>query len=196
MDQPERRDTGALAQDSPALFRAINRLFSPIEADLMARLYSCAAQAGGLAEGPIVRAPMASFNPRPARLCKILLRECEERDIQVLAAALLLGAPSLAVPPTAGEAFNLVEEYQKFRVGALRTQPSLKLERIHLAVLLDDLRHLHMTKLPIAQQESIVEDFESMYRNGAYNAENVPLLRSVMSAARRVRINLLSEDSV
>lgn len=194
MDKPERRDTGVFANDAPALFCALGRMYNKEILKSFEELYHNMVLAGGLHEGAIARAPNASFNPRPARLCKILLRETNEQDVNVLGAALIIAVPDNFETPVAWQAAcELAKQARTFRAQPL-SKPDAPIERLHLAVLLDDLRHLHMTTLPHSEKEALVEHFEQVYQNGCKHCVNTPLLKAALSAAKRVRIHLFNED--
>ena len=113
--------TGDLKTDSPALFGELKRRFSIEEASRASVEYATCASKGGLNEGLIVRDPEVSFNPRPARICLILLKEVKEVSI--------------------GEILEVLQ-VETLQQPALTTVPSVK-----LALIIDELRHLHMTKL-------------------------------------------------
>ena len=195
MSKPERRDTGRLAQDSPAVMGAIRRIFSAEDVLLFESLYQAAALAGGLDEGPVLRIPNASFNPRPARICKILMREVKEQDMQVLGAALLLSLPEqIPVEPGFEQAFQFAHKLRSFIEKPGYDTPHAIIERLHLAMLLDNLRHLHMTSLSPSEKEAVVESFEELYQSGCKFSENTPLLEAASAAARRVRVHLFSGD--
>lgn len=147
--------TGDLKTDSPALFGELKRRFSIEEASRVSAEYTTCVSNGGLNEGLIVRDPEVSFNPRPARICLILLKELKEVSIGELLEVLKL------------------ETLQQPTLTAL---PSVK-----LALIVDELRHLHMTKL--SSQEIRARIREIQRDLASYQDEALARLKLISESA-------------
>ena len=118
--------TGDLKIDSPGILRTLRNFLTPPEIEEFAEAYLTSINSGGGNEEGLTRKEGASYNPRPARVCEILIKECKENRLEVLLAALYSCAPGC----------NVTEDINK--------ESSLC---IALAITLDTLRHLHMSDL-------------------------------------------------
>ena len=152
MDSEFRGHTGELKHDSPGLLGLVRQFLREDEVKQLAEVYCEACRCGALNESSVVRQPGISYNPRPARICQILINECSEKGLRVLGAAMYACA---ARNGESGSAF--VEEWQiasrvRMEISNYRDGHRFELteveEAIFLAVKLDELRHMHMTPLP------------------------------------------------
>ncbi len=153
------------------------------------------------------RAEAEAFNPRPARVCKILLRECQESRLRVLLAALLgslnydrfSNIDSLmertdfsslqADQPVVGEALLLHSEWQSF-LNEPGSALSHEAERIFLALVLDQLRHLHMSSLDIHEQIMICQSIAGDILKLPCYPSNARLLQVIQAALKRAALRL------
>lgn len=173
---------GDLAHDSPALFGALKRVFCDGDDShsnyikLLEKVYSASVANGALEEVELTREPEASYNPRPARVCQILLKEVGESDPAVLAAAMLCCAtrlPAHEIVAGSHKLFSLVAEYPKDVLSAV--------ERVKLALLIDDIRHIHRSTRPRSEISRILSSAIELVSNSP-NPEN-DRLRIVARAA-------------
>ena len=148
---------GNLNLDAPGLVSALKMALPPEFVDLLGGVYAAAADLDGLVENPIKRGELDSFNPRPARVCQILLKEAKENDPVVLAAAMLSCASSLPVDELIGGSYALVNLSKKFP-----TESSLASSRVVLALLIDQLRHVHMSSISRDEIDGIVKRAEQI----------------------------------
>ena len=161
--------TGELAQDSPALAQALRRAsFSQLERSWLADLYTLTAIHGGLEEPELRREPGVRYNPRPARLCQLLLQEGKVRQAEELAAAILLcsdreldcRSPSAQTR----SASSLRQEVRGVLTSKNAARASLPGQRIALASALDTSRHLHMRELDDAERQRQIQDVDQIMR--------------------------------
>lgn len=144
-----------LERTAPGLFHALRRAFpEPVVAEL-GSLYESAVGATGLEAPSIPRAPGVSFNPWPARICRILLTEgeCSARTLGTALASLVdRGLPSVShlIEP------ETVTEVREAFTSA-ETRLSAEGEGIVLAFILDEVRHLHLSTLERAARIAAVE---------------------------------------
>ena len=117
---------GKLSKDSPSLYSHLRRHFSPAELELGESIYSLCFNHSGPEFPEVSREPGMSFNPRPARVAEIILKEAGIKDIKLAYSAMLSLVPE-----------NKRTDFQ----GIFQTSPA-----VDLAIALDDLRHFHMRK--------------------------------------------------
>ncbi len=145
------RPIQSLVACSPGLYSSLLDRFSSPWFSFLERAFETSVRIGGL-EHPAIKRPLgASFNPRPARLCQLLLDDARERDPGVLGAAMLAAcrepAQAMAAPAPLGDAAQLA--HTALSSPSPTSGPAL---RIWLAHTLDLLRHLHMTDTPPAEK--------------------------------------------
>lgn len=133
---------GRLAEDAPGLFKDLSRLFDVGQCGYLSDCYRAAAKVGALEEAPVVREDGVSYNPKPARVCSILLKECPRYPVRIY------GCSFFAVLPQV----RLVTVSSQFQseVAALSTMGDITeaepaIQNVYLSVFLDQIRHLHMT---------------------------------------------------
>lgn len=131
-----------LSSMAPGLHWSLSRT-TPDSMEFLERAFTLALANGGGGELGVVRPAGASFNPRPARFCQILLSESRETDPIVLAAAFLCSVPEFPslVEPDLIPALDLCKQAQEFRYAGCTNDAA---ERLALVACLDELRHLHM----------------------------------------------------
>ncbi|RIL00861.1 MAG: hypothetical protein DCC75_13815 [Proteobacteria bacterium] len=138
--------SGDLKVDSPALFAQLKSFLPVCDLQRVASAYRTAHEQGGTVEAPTRREPEASFNPKPARLCHILVSEAGVRDPLLLSGAILRCVQSNS-------------QNQNFQRLANIDQENLLIE---LAWSLDRIRHLHMTDLDTEQRCMVLEQARSL----------------------------------
>jgi len=131
---------GNLLSDSPGLALYLRNHLSPSELKAVAEAYSESVKLGGCNEGLVERDPEVSYNPRPARILKLLIEECGVSDVDLMIDAL--------------KALPLFESFEAGAVATtltnIREKSANRLNKAeHLlgVMLLDYLRHLHMSKI-------------------------------------------------
>ncbi|RMG44423.1 MAG: hypothetical protein D6719_01825 [Candidatus Dadabacteria bacterium] len=82
------RTIGILDEDAPALIRALRGIFSESQLNQLREAYSHSAQNELLEHSSVTRKEKQSFNPLPARICRILLTEYDKPDLSLLISAL------------------------------------------------------------------------------------------------------------
>jgi hypothetical protein len=150
--------SGKLNLDSRALILALAAAgFQQSSIDTLSTAYRFSFENGGTNEQPIKREEGVSFNPRPARICQILLQDAQERDLQALCAALLVTLARIeTVPPEElQQALEVAQNARRFL--SERTQVDACAERVALSYHLDNLRHLHMTDLPLESPRAALQ---------------------------------------
>ena len=151
----ERSSPRELASDSPSLWGSLQRRILDSDRAQLAEIYSLACAYGALSEGGVRREGGASFNPRPARICQILINECNESDPDVFAAAMLAcctSQPDFQVASPAAVGWGVASRVIRVQSG-LEIQFDETVARVLLALQLDELRHLHMTELSCVERQ-------------------------------------------
>ena len=127
---------------SPHLASALRRTLPAEEVTLLERAYDYAQATGGEEEVSFSRPAGQSYNPRPARVCLILLHDLSVRDARILQAGLVAcgaeprGYPSPEVAALAVLALQPPDE--------LRCSGAREAAAIALALRLDLARHFHL----------------------------------------------------
>jgi hypothetical protein len=104
---------GNLQEDALGLWQHLGTRISPPEAVFLNHLYAFLSRQGWVQERETSRSEGASYNPRPARLARLLCEALEERALvtargaNLLGAALVLGCYGL---PSPSEAYALASE--------------------------------------------------------------------------------------
>lgn len=161
-----------IAAVSPALESLLKRLF---KGDMLTQLvdaFMLVWQAGGDSEGDIVRAEGVSFNPRLARLAQIvlldsrskLLRASDPQDELQHAAELVVAVWLASLPNSQYRqlSFKISAQHRRTSIiaglareiasGDLSGGPIGPEGIVAAALILDRVRHLHMTPLTIEQR--------------------------------------------
>lgn len=161
--------TGKLEADSPALWSHFRREFTPEECEKLSEAYENSAALGGLCEGRVKRAEGVRFNPRPARIARILITEAKEKSFEVFIDALSATAPEVNT--------------EKLPI------------QIRLALALDTLRHLHMTDLDDTEiTEARIE--ESKIVESSATEHQFPRLVTLITSATRLDSRHQENDSL
>ncbi len=133
---------------------------------------------GATAEWQVQRADGASFNPRPSRICQLLMIECRERSLSNLLCAAFSCAPAASLElqvrknEAAVESAAYTQELkQALSIAIKAQQPSVEeapvvpeSEACTLLVHgLDTLRHLHMSSLSKTQREQQIDKWQRIH---------------------------------
>ena len=122
--------SGILELDSPAAKAIIQRDLGPLALKRLSASYIAAVNNGVLIESRFRRNPKVRFNPRPARIIHILLVEAKCKELEIIDSAVLASSQ---------EAFYSVKNLACLTNLDFFTAPYLA------ALVLDELRHLHMS---------------------------------------------------
>jgi hypothetical protein len=140
--------SGLLSEDALGLWLAVGKLYTSQELTKLSEWYRVSWEEFGCHEPMIARTPGAGFNPRPARLARLLMDSDVPPSVNLIGSALLL--PSrVEIPRLPIELRSTIETIRAFRSsgqpldlsnpGALSGSALLAFSSV-----LDDLRHTHM----------------------------------------------------
>jgi len=154
-------------EDSPAMASALSKVTSAEEFRHLADLYCLAASFGACDEGKIRRKEDVSFNPRPARIVQLLMKEAGINQIVFIAGAILSCATTeISDLSILSEQELLTFSNTKSLLCLKDTPAKIKFDteesQIFLAHILDEVRHLHMTIMEEDEMNLIVTRAESV----------------------------------
>lgn len=178
-----------LKRASPGTFRCLERRLRDPELKLVCRVWDDTALPP---EHPSVnRREGASFNPWPARVVYILVSECSENDTTVLLGA--LGCLALKMKLGLPDAMPLESRDLSHQALAWpeTAASDLAAERIAGAILLDELRHLHMSKYSPEHRLAFLQNVRERVVPRLAFEENAAL-RKLISAAVERQMRLVS----
>lgn len=138
-----------MASISPATTAQLERYLPRSEINLIARAYDFLAEKNEAGELKVAREVDASFNARPSRILQIALIEGQLRTSSALVVSLLASAQddhSLLDwnTPSEQKAALLIRSF----IGGEDVELSEEQLDIAGAILLDEIRHMHMSTLP------------------------------------------------
>lgn len=140
---PPKDDLELLARSSPALLGSLKRSLSGEESTRVASAYRGAIERGAAIERGFIREAGASFNPRPARVLQLLIQEVHAGE-EVLTEAL----------------DALVSGHTPERRLCTRHE-------VHLAIALDDLRHLHLRSADDPERAQLLQTAQTLLSHAA-----------------------------
>lgn len=159
---------GILELDSPQLFGTCKRTFAKDTCDLLAVVYHTVWAFGGCKEDT-PRAAGVSYNPKPARICSLIIQDAECKDCDLLSIAMFscldheaISSLHIQVDPSILKNASLIIDKV--------VPPSPYLEPVYLAHDVDTLRHLHLFKKTAEETKDILEGIHSrakMYHQSA-----------------------------
>lgn len=160
--------TGELHSDSPKLWFLLQRTLDAAGIKEIVSSYQTSVLKGAAIEDPVIRHVGVSYNPKPARILDLLIRDGGIKDVALLKSAL-----------------EQISDKQ-------RSEPAKADLTIELAILLDQLRHLHMSSLTNEQQLNEALKAQSKLKNHlAALAENelykkaINILEKTLARTRR-----------
>lgn len=183
----------ALKDDSPSLFGILERMqqqssksCTQLTKQQFEKLLFCYQQAktnGSCHESPVIREEGVSFNPRPARLAEIILKEASKElstDLlfEILQAAFYLPTKQPTVNLLANQALNYSKE------NNFSNDTKTACEILAATFQLDVLRHLHMNSWNKQERQ----EYASQISN-----ELLPLLNSTSSQRLKVMLKTCLE---
>lgn len=188
--------TGSIEDDAPALFSALTTILGPQAASNFSILYTKVAGASGLDEPKVTRSPDAGFNPRPSRLCTILIKDCRLHSSDVLAAAMSLCADADKFDESAlsefKEAVSILRDTRSLLRSEYQDYHSVSLV-LALVYQLDLLRHLHMMTLSGADKIRELRVAEELLREADEDFIPEILKKKLETIIARQRANLNEE---
>ena len=163
---------------SQALDALLRKRLSATAAARITALYRWAAQHGSLEEPGIVRAAGVSFNPKPSRICQLLISEGQVTDGHSIEAALLAISSPSAEPPSGFERAG--------ELAALVRDPVLSASNsdafsVALAIALDTVRHLHMGDDPELRRRWLAASAALLSQNREISPRLSQLLEGAVS---------------
>ena len=172
-----------LTRECPGLASSLTRLYGREVAEDVAQYYAQVADLGGNNELGVVREEGVSFNPRIARLVSLMIQDCDEVTPRILRATVCSAlADDVEVPQ------EVLPDVVDIR-AATPSSPAW-VSCIALAGMLDCVRHLHMTELPVVQKETILTNVASspLLLSGGTSPENLRLkvIHAVDMQRRRI----------
>jgi hypothetical protein len=141
-----------LERESQTAFGALSRsALSLADKERVITIYKLAAQSGAQSEYPIHREPGVTFNPRPARILLLLLKEGRCSYGRLVSAAPLVTLPVASITSIK----ELIETPEGILARDAHISPDSSPEAATLALTLalDAIRHLHMTILSTEEQQ-------------------------------------------
>jgi hypothetical protein len=180
----------SLLELSPALYSHLKRRVPSKLADFEVA-FNWIADRGGLEESFVNREKGVNFNPKPARICQILLTESAFEDNEILLAALFMAAPigdpkdlSVQLSNTFSQAATLADTAQQVLNGS--APHSAAEYALALASALDEARHLHLTTLSAAQRCARAQDLARLLSFAAAFEGTERLCKLLQTALTRV----------
>ena len=109
--------------------------------------FTTAIEHGGLTERDFVRPAESSYNPRPARVAYILIRDCGITDSETLAAGLLAAVCEATLLPTENHpgVRRLAQQARLAPADLTALAGATAAKQIAVAVRLDRARHFHLS---------------------------------------------------
>ncbi len=153
--------SGHFSKDSPKVSKLLHQKFSSPEVLLFNLGYSLLAKSEGITEPEIIRVVGASFNPKPARICELLILEAHTTEIDLLLAAValcstdpILFSEVLESEGASGVA-NIVSSVHAYLNKSNNTDSlTPQAQNLMAAICLDKVRHLHMSTLTVPDRIS------------------------------------------
>ena len=138
-----------IKERSPKLHGLLRRNFDDSDLFLFESAFEYAAASGGLLEVDFERDPLASYNPRPARIAQIVFEDAQQTEADVLAAAILASSSDVSGLTaerfgSAGDIARKACELCPARLVELEPGADSAAAAIFAAMWLDRARHLHL----------------------------------------------------
>lgn len=183
--RPRAAHTGELSTDSPALFAKLAPLLSQDALAQISQRYRALTEAFGFESAIVPRQEGVNFNPRPCRVLAILLEGRSALSVEEVficwECCFADTVRPAASEPRRSELSEALLLRQKLRDGRLNELPS-SLIQLALAVLLDDVRHLHVSTLPVVEQKMRLTQAEQAARSVKPSAPVHRLLAKLIHA--------------
>ena len=180
---------GILDSDSPSLAQNLKRYLKKDEALKVKQAYSIASKYGALNEAGVVRMAEASYNPRPARVAQILITELRDFDADTLCCAILGCArveEKIPLPESLSSLSDMLGELRDSLNVANLSPASRLVEASLYAILLDEVRHLHMTDFPIEHMKDKISYIQELIESKESFKENQRLVEKIRHALSKL----------
>jgi len=181
-----------IAEAAPGLWRSfldLNRSGAMSLADLerLKRVFSLTAEIASKFEAGVNRPEQADFNPRTARVAQILIKENQAASASIFISAFLACTNAKFLRQLSQSQADFGAEIALAR-EALRFPDtvSLESERIALAILIDDIRHLHQRSIQESDLKSILDDIGSNLIPSIRHLENERLRELALASIQRL----------
>ena len=138
---------------APGVYGQLRRLIPAEHLPILEEAFTASVESGGLEDAAVPREEGASYNPRCARVCQILL-EARVDAHEVLAAGILV--PGVARPGITPATEHLCREFDLIALSPTLGGASINAQLIFLALRLDELRHLHLSSHPPPARQALI----------------------------------------
>lgn len=159
-ERPETFARGDLLEDAPGLHRLLTRKLTAVDQRHLECAYQAAVLIGAGEDAGLRRTEGASFNPKPARLCQLLLVELAIIDPVPLSAAFFCAAPVQESTMSKGqfeEEIKLARQALVFpNLDAVALEETY-VQELALALRLDLIRHVHMVADSAAEILALID---------------------------------------
>jgi hypothetical protein len=183
--------------DAPGFSALLRELLPPHLVTELANQYEQIHALTGHIEAYIEREEGASFNPRPARVARIVIEDGGLSDFVTVSIALWAGSSALPVIDPLPQG-GLVEALRKIQDPVLETaELTIELFTVALAVLLDDVRHLHMSKRTVDLAKDLLTRAEATAESASTVNLKSPIVKKLSHAIamQRRRREFAPEDN-
>jgi len=158
--------SGNLYSDSPSLYKKLWRAYPAEDLQHLCRAYTLAYHYSRekLQEPDITRPVGASFNPAPARIAEILLGETSNVSSELMGAAILSCISVDHLKEEEKHVFlseiEIVRALHHASGNALEqdSPPDKNAQKLAMAIRLDQLRHLHMSRFNTEKKAQLCKD--------------------------------------
>lgn len=178
---------GDISLDSPVLAGAI---FRHLPKDSHARVVAAfrdAVERGACVEAGIPREKEVSFNPRPARLAVILINELGIYSPDAVTACFALSLSGEKLSGFDSAASSLASEAVRLKSDSSLSPSSVEAEALALVSILDEVRHLHMSSLPLSERKKRCTELEAWSETRPFFPHHDRIVRMIDAALKRVR---------
>lgn len=156
-----------LSEDSPKVFHALARFLGPDELRVLEADYVCARELRGNVERNLVREEGVSFNPRLARLLVIMIYDLHVTELLVLRATLYSAVGYCGLSGKIGISGDVLShlpaDLTEIVIGVCEERyGDSAIDLIRAVILLDSVRHLHQTNVPLSKRGPILERSEAI----------------------------------
>ncbi len=149
-----------MKSEVPGLTCKLGRVFGSEAIDWLEVHFDRVVQLGGNYEEGLMREEGVSFNPRVARIASLVLEHSDNPIIEVIAAAMWSLVPEQVaeLQGNAPEVYDLVVGVFEQSEGSAVNPTSATIRAV---LLLDRLRHLHMTSFAVAEKATVLQEAAS-----------------------------------
>lgn len=170
---------GTLSKDSPALYKTFTKLYPAKLVQTLEEAYRAGSTRIEFKDGRVERDEGVSFNPKSARIAKIILTESECRKVEAFLLAFLREIPHEEQSETFKQ-FGIegFSGYDSKRKDLRNERDATISDLVHFAAVLDDARHLHMTNASKAEYREFRESVSLLIKSPVRGVERLKTLLS------------------